>query len=78
MGFWARAKRDHARAAVHKAGAVTVLYDVRCDPQTAWARVARRNDDLGGSVRMARQTFDDLKTKIEPLGDDEHHIVVEG
>jgi hypothetical protein len=51
------------------------LYDVACDPALAWARVARRNAGPG-ALFVARKTFDLLRARVEPLGEDEPHETV--
>nr|WP_020578454.1 hypothetical protein [Actinopolymorpha alba] len=53
------------------------LYHVRCDDEIAWCRVESRNANPSGSIRMVRNTFDVLKARVEPLGPDEPHIVIE-
>lgn len=61
-----------------RSGASTRLHYLRCHDEVAWARVERRNQDLPGtSIRMARNPFDALKAKLEPLGEDEDHVLVE-
>jgi predicted kinase len=77
MGFWSRTHRDATRQRVEASGAVSRLYHVRCDDEVAWRRVERRNDNPSGSIRMVRNTFDVLKARVEPLGQDEPHIVIE-
>ena len=78
MGFWARGKRDAIRSLAARSGAGTRLHHLRCHDEVAWARVERRNQNLlGTSIRMARNTFDVLRAKLEPLGEDEGHVLVE-
>lgn len=76
QGFWARAKRDRVRGLVAECGAESRLVHVACDDEIAWKRVEARNADLDGSIRMSRNTYDALKTRLEPLGTDEPHTTV--
>lgn len=73
QGFWARSKRDRVRELAAGIGADTKLYHVQCADSVAWQRVERRNADLQGSIRMSRETFDSLRSRLEPLGPDEPH-----
>jgi predicted kinase len=77
FGFWSRAERDRMRAAVAAAGAECTLYDVRCPEAEAWARIERRNAEPGPRLFIARNTFDVLKARFEPLEDDEARITVD-
>jgi predicted kinase len=77
LGFWSRADRDATRKILEECGADLRLYHVRCDDDTAWRRVESRNADPSGSIRMVRNTFDVLRERVEPLGPDEPHLVVE-
>ncbi|GAA2756516.1 putative kinase [Actinopolymorpha rutila] len=77
LGFWSRELRDATRERVAACGATVRLYDVRCADDVAWQRVEERNSDPSGSLRMVRNTFDVLKAKVDPLGPDEPHVVVD-
>jgi predicted kinase len=77
MGFWTRVHRDATRKRVEACRAGTQLYYVRCDDEVAWSRVESRNAHPCGSIRMVRNTFDVLKARVEPLGPDEPHLVIE-
>lgn len=77
LGFWSRASRDAARATVARCGATSRLYAVRCDAETAWRRVERRNHEQEPGIRLTRATFDILRARFEPLESDESHILVE-
>ncbi len=75
FGFWRRADRDEARGKV--AGYDCRMYLVVCDEETAWARVDARNRNLGGEhLLIERHTFDALKKKVEPFGEDEDFALV--
>jgi predicted kinase len=76
QGFWAREKRDRVRSLAAGSGADVRLTHVVCADELAWKRVEARNADLSGSIRMARNTFDVLRARLEPLGADEPHTVV--
>lgn len=77
LGFWSRESRDAARATVARCGATSRLYDVRCDAETAWRRVERRNHGQGPGIRMTRDTFEVLRARFEAVEPDENHILVE-
>jgi len=77
LAFWTRARRDAARARVAALGATARLYVVACDPEEAWARVARRNAEPG-ALHVSRETFDLLRGRVEPLAADEACEVVDG
>jgi predicted kinase len=76
LGFWTRAERDRVRDQVSTAGAVCRLYQLACPDDEAWARVEARNQNLGGSLVISRNTFEVLKARFEPLAGDENHIAV--
>lgn len=75
FGFWQRAERDEARC---KLGDYHYqMYLIVCDEDTAWARVEERNRNLGTEyLLIERNTFDILKNKVEPLGEDEDFVLV--
>lgn len=74
FGFWQRVDRDEARRKI--AGYDCQMYLVVCDEETAWARVEARNKNLGDTyLLITRATFDALKSKVEPFGDDEDFII---
>jgi predicted kinase len=75
--FWTRADRNSARSAVASLGATCKLYDLTCSPSDAWRRIDARNNNLDGSLLITRNTFDVLKAKYEPLGDDEERITMQ-
>jgi predicted kinase len=76
-GFWTRASRDAARQRASAAGAACRLYALQCAESTARARCQRRNADLRGSLYIADNTFDVLKSRFEPLEPDEPHVVID-
>lgn len=77
LGFWARAERDAVRAQVAALGADHRLYQLTCPEAEAWDRIEVRNRDLRGSLLITRNTFEVLKSRFEPLADDEARIVVD-
>ncbi len=77
LGFWSRRQRDETRATVSALGAGTRLYRLDCAEDEAWRRVEQRNLNLDGSLFIHRNTFEVLKSRFEPLGDDEERIDVE-
>lgn len=48
-------------------GAEARLYRVTCSEEDAWRRIEERNTDLWGSLFIARNTFEVLKSRFEPL-----------
>jgi predicted kinase len=76
LGFWPRRERDQARAATVVFGAGARLYRLECPENEAWQQVEKRNRHLDGSLFIVRHTFDMLKNRFEPLGDDEERIEV--
>lgn len=71
MGFWRRSERDGAREQVARLGCDFRLYEVVCGDEEAWRRVEERNRDLKGSLLIVRETFETLRSRIEPLEPDE-------
>jgi hypothetical protein len=49
---------------------------LECPEDEAWRRIEKRNLHLDGSLLIVRSTFDMLKCRFEPLGDDEDRIEV--
>ncbi len=74
LGFWRRAERDRARALALAAGAEARLYSLACSDEVAWARIEARNRDLQGSLFISRDTFEVLRTRLEPLHPDEARV----
>jgi predicted kinase len=76
LGFWTRAERDRVRDQVTAAGAACRLYALDCPEDQAWPRIKTRNRDLAGSLLITRHTFEVLKSRFEPLADDEERTAV--
>lgn len=76
FGFWSRSLRDEVRAIASQLQAPTRLYALRCSEETARARCLARNAALGGSLFIAPNTFDVLRSRFEPLAADEAHELV--
>ena len=76
LGFWSRRERDETRAATVALGVGARLYRLECPEDEAWQRVEKRNRHLNGSLLIVRHTFDMLRNRFEPLGDDEERIEV--
>jgi len=53
------------------------LYFVTCAEQLMLERCRTRNQDLQGSLVIEDNTFEALKSRFEPLGDDEPFELVE-
>ncbi len=76
-GFWSRASRDDARRRAAAFGVACRLYDVRCPEAVARTRTRRRTTAMpAGALVITDATFDVLRTRVEPLGADEPHVVV--
>jgi hypothetical protein len=54
------------------------LYRVTCAEEEAWRRIERRNTDLSGSLFIARNTFEVLRARFEPLSADEACVEIAG
>lgn len=75
FGFWRRAERDRVRALVTSLGGTPVLVQLSCPEDVAWARVQARNAACAqDSLHIARNTFDALRSRFEPLDPDEDAI----
>jgi hypothetical protein len=57
-------------------GAQVCLYRLICSEVESWRRIEKRNTDLQGSLYIARITFELLKSRFEPLGDDEECVEI--
>ena len=72
LNFWTRRDRDATRMKARSLGAAVRLYRLTCPDEVAWRRIERRNASLGGSsLFIARNTFEVLRAKFEPLDPDE-------
>lgn len=78
FGCWTRRERDALRAKIAAIGAEARLYRVTCSEEESWRRIEKRNIDLRGSLYIARNTFEILKHRFEPLGSDEERIEIPG
>ncbi|MBR0835765.1 ATP-binding protein [Bradyrhizobium manausense] len=76
LGFWSRRQRDETRTTAAALGASARLYLLECPEDEAWRRVDKRNAHLDGSLLIVRHTFEMLKSRFQPLGDDEDRIEV--
>lgn len=77
-GFWTRASRDEARQRAREVGVPWQLYALHCPVDEARRRVLARTTTLPpGTLEITGPTFDHLLRQLEPLGEDEDHIVVE-
>jgi predicted kinase len=70
-GFWTRSWRDEARRRAAALGAEVRLHALSCPDELARQRIRARNADLQGSVFVADATYDVLRPRFQPLGDDE-------
>jgi predicted kinase len=76
LNFWSRRQRDETRATALALGATARLYRLACSEAEAWSRVEKRNLNLNGSLFINRNTFEVLKSRFQPLGDDEERVEV--
>jgi predicted kinase len=76
LNFWTRQQRNMVRDLTAELGAASRLYYLHCSDEVAWERIERRNADEKGSLYIARNTFEVLKSRFEPLGPDEVHIAI--
>jgi predicted kinase len=77
FGFWARRRRDEARAAAAAVGSPARLYLIQSPDDVARARCRERNRRLGADYHISDEAFDALRSTFEPLGPDEEHEVIE-
>ncbi|MDQ1439373.1 MAG: hypothetical protein QOK43_3002 [Acidimicrobiaceae bacterium] len=77
FGFWTRPSRDRARSAAAAVGADTILYLVTCDDAVALGRCLARNSLGGPSFIITPAGFEEMRSRFEPLGHDEAHVLVE-
>lgn len=77
FGFWSRQERARIHSLVRACGGEPVLYRLNCSDDIAWARIAERNKRLAGSLYIARNTFEVLKARFEPLHTDERRVEVD-
>ena len=76
FGFWSRRQRDETRATAAALGTRTRLYLLQCSDDEAWRRINERNAHLDGSLLIVRHTFEMLKSRFEPLAEDEDRTEV--
>jgi predicted kinase len=76
LNFWSRKQRARVRAIASELGVGVRLYQLSCPDEIAWRRIEKRNRERQGSLFISRNTFEILKARFEPLGDDEERIVV--
>jgi predicted kinase len=65
FGFWRRQQRDDVSAKVAMIGVQARLYHVTCPDKEEWRRIEKRNTDLRGSLFIARNTFEVLKSRFD-------------
>lgn len=76
LNFWSRKQRDEVRSRAALLGANVQLYRLCCSDEQAWKRIEQRNRSLTDSLFIAQNTFVVLKSRFEPLDDDEARIEV--
>jgi predicted kinase len=77
FGFWTRQSRDGAKSLAEAAGAIAIVYWVRCDDSVALARCEERNRTGSRTFLIDRRAFTALKDRYEQLGADEPARVVD-
>ena len=73
LGFWSRSERDRTRVIVAQLGGKCRLYRLICSDEIARQRI---NHNLRAGLFIAPGTYDALKARFEPLGEDEESIEV--
>jgi predicted kinase len=76
FGFWSRMARDEARAKATALDATHKLYFLDSPEEVLKERVRKRNENLQGSLYIDDHAFELFKSRLEPLGEDEEHVVV--
>jgi predicted kinase len=71
FGFWSRESRDAARRRAVEAGGRAVVYLLECDDESTRRRIDQRNEDPGRSFHLSSESIDFLRTRFEPLHEDE-------
>jgi predicted kinase len=74
FGFWRREDRNDTRARAIEAGAEFRLYWLQCSEESSRIRAIGRRE--AGSYLFDEASFDHLRTRFEPLADDEDFEVV--
>ena len=77
LNFWSRQQRDHTREVAAELRVDVKLYSLHCTDDVAWKRISRRNEGLTDSLLISRATFEVLRGRFEPLGDDESRTDVD-
>jgi predicted kinase len=77
FGFWTRQSRDEARERARKLGAAVKLYQLTCSEPEMRRRVLARTAAMPpGALWINEAAIDLFRLRLEPLGPDEDHIVV--
>jgi predicted kinase len=76
FGFWSKRSRDEARAKAAALGAAYKLYFLDAPEDILRERVRQRNENLQGSLYIDDHAFELFKTRFEPLGKDEEHVLI--
>lgn len=76
FGFWHRDERDETRRLAERAGAIWRLIAFELDPDTQWARIARRNEgDLTDTRPILPEELDGWAAMFErPDGEGEEVV----
>ena len=78
VGFWSRASREDARRRARVMGVDCVFYALKCSEADARQRVLARTAKMpDGELEISEPTFEFLLRQMEPMGNDETHIVAE-
>jgi predicted kinase len=75
LNFWSRAQRNEVRDLAAEIGADVRLHAFVCSDAVAWQRIEKRNQKLNESLFIDRASFDLLKLRFEPPGEDESAIL---
>ncbi|ATP96836.1 hypothetical protein C3D80_16375 [Cronobacter sakazakii] len=71
FGFWSREERVRVREIITAHNGQAVLCRLSCPDDIAWERIQKRNKTPTNSLYIARETFDLLHERFEPLTPDE-------
>lgn len=77
FGFWSRKGRDEARQRTTQMGAIHQLYALSCPDSVMLGRTLARTASMPkGALEITEETFNTLRERFEPLGEDEVKEVI--
>lgn len=75
FGFWQKARRQEVVQRLQAMGAEPILYTLTCTENTLRERVLKRSAQTG-EFMIDEAAIALFKTRFEPLGEDEPHILI--